>query len=109
MNIIILVILVAVILIIYNNYIKKEDFHNIYNEYVNPYLQQPIINPYLQQPIINPLVQQPLINPYIQQPILFPIYSPYRRYYLFNAPYTPSMFAPYYSQYDILNRKGIYY
>jgi len=109
MNIIILVILVAVILIIYNNYIKKEDFHNIYNEYVNPYLQQPLINPYLQQPIINPLVQQPLINPYIQQPILFPIYSPYRRYYLFNSPYIPNMFSPYYSQYDILNRKGIYY
>jgi len=98
MDIIIIVILVTVILIIYNNYInKKEDFHNIYNEYVNPYLQQPLINP---------LVQQPLINPYIQQPILFPIYSPYRRYYLLN---TPSMFAPYYSQYDILNRKGLYY
>jgi hypothetical protein len=103
MNIIILVILVAVILIIYNNYIKKEDFHNIYNEYVNPYLQQPIINPYLQQPLINPYLQQPIINPLVQQPILFPIYSPYRRYYLLN---TPSMFAPYYSQYDILDRSG---
>ena len=87
MDIIILVILVAIVLIIYNNSINnKEDFHNLYNEYGNPYLQQPIINPYLQQ-----------------QPILFPIYSPYRRYYLLNYPYIPSMFAPYYSQYDILN------
>ena len=93
MDIIILVILVAIVLIIYNNSINnKEDFHNLYNEYGNPYLQQPIINPYLQQ-----------------QPILFPIYSPYRRYYLLNYPYIPSMFAPYYSQYDILNRDGIIY
>jgi hypothetical protein len=86
MNIIILVILVVIILIICNKCINKEDFHNTY------------------------------INPYIQQPILFPIYSPYRRYYLLNDPstyntpisinypYIPSMFAPYYSQYDILNR-----
>jgi hypothetical protein len=89
MDIIVLIILLAIILIIYNNYIKnKEDFHNIYNGYVNPYIQQPII------------------NPYIQQPILFPIYSPYRRYYLLNYPYIPNMFAPYYSQYDILNRSG---
>ncbi len=92
MDIIIFIILVAIILIICNNCInKKEDFHSIYNGYVNPYLQQP------------------LINPYVQQPILFPIYSPYRRYYLLNSPYTPSIFAPYYSQYDILNRKGFYY
>ncbi len=99
MDIIILVILVAIVLIIYNNSINnKEDFHNLYNEYGNPYLQQPIINPYLQQPIINPYLQQ--------QPILFPIYSPYRRYYLLNYPYFPSMFAPYYSQYDILNTGG---
>jgi len=82
MEIIILVILVVIILIIYNNCLnKKEDFHSIYNGYINPYLQQP------------------LINPYVQQPILFPIYSPYRRYFLLNSPYTPSMFAPYYSQY----------
>ena len=108
MDIIILVILVAIVLIIYNNCIVKEDFHNIYNGYgyVNPYAQQPIINPYAQQPIINPYVQQPIINPYVQQPILFPIYSPYRRYYSFNSPYIPSMFAPYYSQYDILNRNS---
>ena len=98
MNIIILVILVAIVLIISNNCINnKEDFHNIYNGYINPYLQQPIRNPYLQQPII---------NQYLQQPILFPIYSPYRRYYLLNYPYIPSMFAPYYSQYDILNTNG---
>jgi hypothetical protein len=98
MNIIILVVLVAIVLIISNNCINnKEDFHNIYNGYINPYLQQPIINPYLQKPII---------NPYLQQPILFPIYSPYRRYYLLNYPYIPSMFAPYYSQYDILNTNG---
>ena len=89
MDIIILVILVAIIIIIYNNCInKKEDFHNIYNGYINPYAQQPII------------------NPYAQQPILFPIYSPYRRYYSLNSPYIPSMFAPYYSQYDILNRNS---
>ena len=92
MEIIILVIIIAIILIICNNYRNnKEDYHNIYNGYINPY------------------IQQPLINPYVQQPILFPIYSPYRRYYLLNSPYTPNMFAPYYSQYDILNRKGIYY
>jgi hypothetical protein len=98
MDIIILVILVAIVLIICNNCINnKEDFHNIYNGYGNPYLQQTLINPYL---------QQPLINPYLQQPILFPIYSPYRRYYLLNYPYIPSMFAPYYSQYDILNTNG---
>ena len=96
MDIIILVILVAIVLIIYNNCIVKEDFHNIYNGYINPYVQ----------PIINPYVQQPIINPYVQQPILFPIYSPYRRYYSFNSPYIPSMFAPYYSQYDILNRNS---
>jgi hypothetical protein len=107
MNIIILVILVAIVLIISNNCINnKEDFHNIYNGYINPYLQQPIINPYLQQPIINQYLQQPIINQYLQQPILFPIYSPYRRYYLLNYPYIPSMFAPYYSQYDILNTNG---
>lgn len=101
MDIIILVIIIVIILIICNNSLnKKEDFHSIYNGYINPYLQQPLINPY---------GQQPLINPYIQQPILFPIYSPYRRYYLLNSPYTPNMFAPYYSQYDILNRKGLYY
>lgn len=89
MDIIILVILVAIVLIICNNCINnKEDFHNIYNGYGNPYLQQP------------------LINSYLQQPILFPIYSPYRRYYLLNYPYIPSMFAPYYSQYDILNTNG---
>ena len=89
MDIFILVILVTIVLIICNNCINnKEDFHNIYSGYGNPYLQQPII------------------NPYIQQPILFPIYSPYRRYYSFNSPYTPSMFAPYYSQYDILNRNS---
>jgi hypothetical protein len=94
MDIIILIIIVAIILIICNNCINKEDFHNIYNGYVNPY---------------------------IQQPILFPIYSPYRRYYQLNVPstlnvpmalnypYIPSMFAPYYSQYDILNRQGVYY
>ena len=98
MDIIILVILVAIILIICNNFINnKEDFHSIYNGYINPYVQQPIINPY---------VQQPIINPYVQQPILFPIYSPYRRYYSLNSPYIPSMFAPYYSQYDILNRNS---
>ena len=107
MDIFILVILVTIVLIICNNCINnKEDFHNIYSGYGNPYLQQPIINPYVQQPIINPYIQQPIINPYIQQPILFPIYSPYRRYYSFNSPYTPSMFAPYYSQYDILNRNS---
>jgi len=98
MDIIILVMILAIILIICNNCINnKEDFHNVYNEYINPYLQQPYINPYL---------QQPYINPYLQQPILFPIYSPYRRYYLLNAPYIPSMFAPYYSQYNILDRSG---
>lgn len=91
MNIIVLLILVAISLIIYNNCINKEDFHIINSAYMNPYLQQPII------------------NPYVQQPILFPIYSPYRRYYLLNSPYFPSMFAPYYSQYDILNRDGIIY
>ncbi len=95
MDIIILVILIAIVLIIFSNFInKKEDFHGIYNGYINPYIQQPLINPYIQQPII---------NPYIQQPILFPIYSPYRRYYLLNS---PNMFAPYYSQYDILDRSG---
>jgi hypothetical protein len=107
MNIIILFLLAAIILIIYNNCRVKEDFHNIYN--------------------------RGYVNPYIQQPILFPIYSPYRRYYEINAqlplntqvllntqlplnaqvplnyPYFPSMFAPYYSQYDILNRNGINY
>jgi hypothetical protein len=88
MDIIILVILVAIVLIICNNCINKEDFHNIYNNgYVNPY------------------IQQPAINSYIQQPVLFPIYSPYRMYY----PYTPSMFAPYYSQYNILNPNSLYY
>ena len=86
MDIIILIILIAIVLIIFSNFInKKEDFHGIYNGYINPYIQQPII------------------NPYIQQPILFPIYSPYRRYYLLNS---PNMFAPYYSQYDILDRSG---
>jgi hypothetical protein len=89
MDIFILVILFVIILIICNNCGNKEDFHNIYNRgYVNPY------------------VQQPIINPYVQQPILFPIYSPYRRYYSLNSPYIPSMFAPYYSQYDILNRNS---
>ena len=95
MDIIILVILVAIVLIICNNCAVKEDFHNIYN--------------------------RGYVNPYIQQPILFPIYSPYRRYYQINAslplnaqlplnsPYITSMFAPYYSQYDILNRDGIIY
>ena len=95
MNIIILFLLTAIIFIIYNNCRVKEDFHNIYN--------------------------RGYVNPYIQQPILFPIYSPYRRYYQINAslplnaqvplnyPYFPSMFAPYYSQYDILNRDGINY
>jgi len=98
MDIIILVILISIVLIICNNCINnKEDFHNVYNGYINPYLQQPYMNPYLLQPYMNPLVQQP---------ILFPIYSPYRRYYLLNAPYIPSMFAPYYSQYDILDRSG---
>jgi len=98
MDIFILVILFTIVLIICNNCFNKEDFHNIYNRgYVNPYVQQPIINPYTQQPII---------NPYLQQPILFPIYSPYRRYYSFNSPYISSMFAPYYSQYDILNRNS---
>ena len=94
MNIIVLIILLTIILIIYNNCANKENFHNIYNGYVNPY---------------------------IQQPILFPIYSPYRRYYQINtpvalnaqvplnSPYISSMFAPYYSQYDILNRDGINY
>ena len=88
MDIIVLVILIVIILIICNNCLNKEDFHNIYNGYINPY------------------VQEPIINPYVQQPILFPIYSPYRRYYLLNNPYIPSMFAPYYSQYDILNTDG---
>jgi hypothetical protein len=95
MNIIIFFLLTVIILIIYNNCAVKEDFHNIYN--------------------------RGYVNPYIQQPILFPIYSPYRRYYQINAslplnaqvplnyPYIPSMFAPYYSQYDILNRDGIIY
>ena len=83
MDIFILVILFVIILIICNNCVNKEDFHNIYNGYINPY------------------VQQPIINPYVQQPILFPIYSPYRRYYSLNSPYIPRMFAPYYSQYDI--------
>jgi len=96
MNIIILLLLI--IIIICNNCINnKEDFHILNSAYMNPYLQQPII------------------NPYVQQPILFPIYSPYRRYYLINTqlptnyPYYPSIFAPYYSQYDILNRDGIIY
>jgi len=107
MDIIILVILVSIVLIICNNCINnKEDFHNIYNGYINPYLQQPYVNPYLQQSYVNPYLQQPIINPLVQQPILFPIYSPYRRYYLLNAPYIPSMFVPYYSQYDILDRSG---
>jgi hypothetical protein len=82
MDIIILVILVAIILIICNNCINKEDFHNIYN---NGY-----------------------VNPYIQQPVLFPIYSPYRMYYPLNMALVPNMFAPYYSQYNILNPNNLY-
>jgi hypothetical protein len=84
MNIIILVLLFAILLLIYNNYANKEDFHNINNGY---------------------------INPYIQQPILFPIYSPYRMYYpiVNNYQFIPSMYAPYYSQYNILNPNNLYY
>lgn len=97
MDIIILIILVAIVLIICNNCIGKEDFHNIYNNgYINPY------------------IQQPALNSYIQQPVYIPIYSPYRMYYPINSVYPPNsfypnMFAPYYSQYNILNPNNLYY
>jgi hypothetical protein len=40
-----------------------------------------------------------------QQQVFVPIYSPYRMYYPLDYIY-PSMFAPFYSQYDIFGTTG---
>ena len=99
MDIIIIVVIIVIIIILYNNCVDKEDFHNMYNHSQNNIYIRPSIPQQQQQ-------QQ-------QQQVLVPIYSPYRMYYPINSVYPPNyfypnMFAPYYSQYNILNPNNFY-